>query len=56
MKFIGAMLAYLFMAVVLGWGILLAASKGSFWLLGFGTVAYLVALTKLGCLPASDSH
>jgi len=56
MKFIGATLAYLFMALVLGWGILLTASKGSFWLLGFGVLAYLVAFTKIGCLPSGDSH
>jgi hypothetical protein len=55
MKFLGAILAYLAIAIVLGWGILLAA-RGSFWLLGIGAAAYVVAFTKIGCLPPGKSH
>jgi hypothetical protein len=51
MKFLGAILAYLLIAFVLGWGILLA-SRGNFWLLAISCLAYLVAFAKIGCLPA----
>ena len=54
MKFLMAVLAYLLIAVVLGCGILLAV-KGSFWLLIVGFLAYVVAFSKLGCLP-KKSH
>ncbi len=55
MKFLGAMIAYVLMASVLGWGIVLAV-KGSFWLLAFGLLAYIVAFAKIGCLPSGKSH
>ena len=55
MKFFGAVLAYLIIAFVLGWGILLAVG-GHFWLLAVGVLAYVMAFSKLGCLPAGDSH
>ncbi len=54
MKFFGAIVAYLFMSFVLGWGIL-DAVKGSYWVLAVGGLAYVVAFSKLGCLPG-DSH
>jgi hypothetical protein len=50
MKFLAAILAYVLIAFVLGWGILLAA-KGSFWLLAVSLVAYVVAFAAIGCLP-----
>jgi hypothetical protein len=50
MKFLLAILAYLLIAGVLGWGILLAL-RGSFWLLIVGFLVYVVAFGKLGCLP-----
>lgn len=50
MKFLLAVLAYLLMAVVLGWGILLTV-KGHPWLLLVGVLTYLVALGTIGCLP-----
>ena len=55
MKLLGAVFAYLVIAFLLGWGILLAV-KGSFWLLGVSTLAYLVLFTKIGCLPPAKSH
>jgi len=55
MKFIGAIVAYLFMAILLGWGILQAVG-GHFSLLIVGALAYILALAKLGCLPPSESH
>lgn len=55
MKLLGAILAYLAFALLLGWGILLAV-KGSFWLLGVGAVTYLVLFAKMGCLPPAGSH
>ncbi len=54
MKFLLAIVAYLIIAGVLGWGILLAV-KGSPWLLVFGFIAYVVAFGKIGCLP-KKSH
>jgi hypothetical protein len=54
MKFLAAIVAYLLIAFVLGWGIVLAVS-GSFWLLAAGVLAYLVAFSRIGCLP-SKSH
>jgi hypothetical protein len=54
MKFLLAILAYLVIALMLGWGILLAV-KGEPWLLIVGFLAYAVAFAKLGCLP-KKSH
>ena len=50
MKFLGAIVAYAVMALILGWGILQAV-HGSYWLLVFGTLGYLTLFGKLGCLP-----
>ncbi len=50
MKFLLAILAYLVIGLVLGWGILLAV-KGNPWLLAVGFLTYVVAFGKLGCLP-----
>ena len=53
MKFVMALVAYLLMGLVLGWGVLLAA-KGSFWLLVVAFLAFAVAFAKLGCLPGKS--
>jgi hypothetical protein len=53
MKFLMAVLAYLSLALLLSWGILLAV-RGEPWLLIVGSLAYLVAFTKLGCLPKGN--
>lgn len=50
MKFFLAIVVYLLIGVVLGWGILLAL-KGNFWVVGVAFLAYVVAFGKLGCLP-----
>ena len=55
MKFFGAIVAYLLIGVVLGWGILLAV-KGNWWLLLVSCLAYVVAFAKIGCLPPKGSH
>ena len=54
MKLLLVILAYLLIGVVLGWGLLLAA-KGNWWVLIVGTLVYVVAFGKLGCLP-KKSH
>jgi hypothetical protein len=54
MKLLMAILAYLLIAVVLGWGIL-AAAKGNPWILIAGFIVYAVAFAKIGCLP-KKSH
>lgn len=50
MKFLWAIIAYLAIGAVLGWGILLMV-KGQPWLLIAGFLAYAVAFAKVGCLP-----
>jgi len=55
MKFVMAVIAYLVIAGILGWGILLA-TKGSPWLLIISFLAYAVAFAKIGCLPKSSGH
>jgi hypothetical protein len=54
MKLLLGILAYLLIAFVLGWGIILAV-KGHPWLLVIGFIAYVVAFGKIGCLP-KKSH
>ncbi len=54
MKFVWAIVAYLVIAGILGWGILLAV-KGQPWLLIIGFLTYAIAFAKLGCLP-TKSH
>jgi len=54
MKLFMAILAYLLIAVGLGWGLLLAA-RGSAWLLIAAFLVYAVAFAKIGCLP-KKSH
>ncbi len=54
MKFLGAIIAYLIIGAVLGWGIVLTV-KGSPWLLIAATLVYVVAFAKMGCLP-KKSH
>jgi pilus assembly protein TadC len=54
MRFVLAIVAYLLIGLVLGWGILLLV-KGNPWLLLTGFLAYAVAFAKLGCLP-KQSH
>ena len=54
MKFVLGIVAYLVIGLVLGAGILMAA-KGKPWLLIVGTLAYVVAFGRIGCLP-KKSH
>jgi hypothetical protein len=49
-KFFIAVAAYLVMGVILCAGILQAV-HGSYWLLGFSVLGYLVLLGLVGCLP-----
>jgi hypothetical protein len=53
MRFLSTILAYLIIALVLGWGILLTV-KGEPWLLVVALFAYVVAFAKLGCLPGKS--
>ena len=54
MKFFLAILAYVLIGLVLGFGLLMAV-KGNPWLLIVGFLAYVVAFGKIGCLP-KKSH
>jgi hypothetical protein len=53
MKLVSAILVYVVIGVILGWGILLAV-KGSWWFLIAGVLAYVIAFSKIGCLPKSN--
>ena len=53
MKFLMAVLVYLIISFVLGWGILLGV-KGNPWLLIIGFLAYAFAFGKMGCLPGKS--
>ncbi len=50
MNFLLALIAYLVIGVVLGWGILLTV-HGNPWLLIAAFVVYAIAFARLGCLP-----
>ena len=52
MKLFSAILVYLIIGLILGWGMLLAV-KGSWWFLVAGVLAYVIAFGKIGCLPKS---
>ena len=54
MKLMWAIVAYLVIGLVLGWGILLTV-RGEPWLLIVGFLAYLAAFVHFGCLP-KNSH
>ena len=55
MKFYAAIAAYLVIGLILGAGIY-EAVKGHLWLLAAGVVVYVIAFSKLGCLPSNKSH
>lgn len=50
MNFLASIVLYLLTGFALGWGMLLAV-KGNLWLLAAGLLVYVLALTKIGCLP-----
>ena len=50
MKFALAILVYLIISVILGVGILEVAS-GRPWFLAVGTVAFIFAFGRIGCMP-----
>jgi len=54
-KFVLAILAYLAISFVLGWGILLLV-RGNPWLLIVGFIAYALAFARFGCLPAKQGE
>jgi hypothetical protein len=55
MKFFDAIVAHLVIGLILGIGIY-EAVHGRFWILAGGVIAYVIALSKFGCLPSSKSH
>jgi hypothetical protein len=54
MKLFWAIIAYVAIGIILGWGLILTM-KGSPWLLVIGFIGYVVAFGKIGCLP-KKSH
>ena len=54
MKLLWAIIAYLIIGIVLGWGIL-AGMKGNWWILAIGFLAYVIVFGRVGCLP-KKSH
>ena len=55
MKFFAAIVAYLFIGLILGLGIF-EAMRGHLWFLAVGVIVYVVAFAKIGCLPSGKSH
>lgn len=55
MKFYAAIIAYVVIGLILGWGIYEAVT-GHLWFLAIGVLVYVVAFAKIGCLPSSKSH
>ncbi|HHY86451.1 MAG TPA: hypothetical protein GYA07_13100 [Verrucomicrobia bacterium] len=55
MKFLAAIIVFLLICGILGWGILLAV-HGSFWLLAVSALAYFIAFARIGCMPAVKDH
>ena len=53
MKLIFAIAVYLIIGLVLGWGLLMAA-RGNWWFLVAGALAYLIAFSRIGCLPGKS--
>jgi len=53
MKLLFVILVYLIIGLILGLGLLLAA-KGHWGLLVAGTIAYLIAFVRIGCLPGKS--
>lgn len=54
MKLLGSIAAYLFLAFLLAWGLLMAV-QGSYWLLAAGALAYVIALVRIGCFPPASA-
>ena len=54
MKFLWAIIAYLVIAAILGWGLILTV-KGNPWLFVIAFLAYVIAFGRIGCLP-KKSH
>jgi len=55
MKVFQVLVAYLVIALLLGWGIYHTA-KGSFGPLAISVIAFAIAFGKLGCLPPPEHH
>jgi hypothetical protein len=55
MKLLGAIALQLFMAFLLSWGMLMAV-HGSYWLLAAAAISYVIAVVRIGCLPAASPH
>jgi hypothetical protein len=53
MKFSMAILVYLLMALVLVYGVVLAA-HGKPWLLVISALLYILAFVRIGCLPGKS--
>jgi hypothetical protein len=54
MKLLWAILAYVVIGIILGWGLILTM-KGNPWLLVISFIGYVIAFGKIGCLP-KKSH
>ena len=55
MKLVLAIVAYLLIGIVLGWGLLLTMKNHNPWLLVVGFATYVIIFGKIGCLP-KKSH
>jgi hypothetical protein len=55
MKFFAAIVAYLIIGLILGFGIYEAVT-GHLWVLAVAVVLYIISFAKLGCLPPKSHH
>ena len=50
MQFVLALLVWLLMGFVIGWGLLLFVKGGTVWLLVASVAAFVILVGKIGCL------
>ena len=51
MRFLLAIVAYLIIGLLIGAGIYLGMTRGSWWFFAAAVVAYVVSFARIGCLP-----
>jgi hypothetical protein len=50
MQFVLAILVWLLMGFLIGWGLLLAVKGATLWLLALSVIGFIVLVGKIGCL------
>ncbi len=50
MQFFLAILVWLLMGFLIGWGLVIAIKGGALWLLALSVIGFIVLVGKIGCL------